>query len=254
MLKYEIIKSKDKKIDKYVLMLHCICGTKDVFKSQIESLRKKYNILLLDLPYHGENVMYEGIANLDSITDDIIMILNKNGIEKVTLVGLSLGCSICNSLCFKYPERLEKVLFLSAANGVVNKGLTKVFVKLYKVLKYVPFNMYLKFFVFSIIPNKQDKKYRIEFYRNAKIMGKENVNKAIYLLIQNHENFEKYMCKYLNELNIPKIFICGNKDYIFKNSVLKNISTNDKNKVIILDKSHMLDIYDEDFILKYLSI
>ena len=51
-LKYEII---DNQKEDWVIFVHGIAGSTKTWKQQIDDFSKKYNLLLLDLPGHGNN-------------------------------------------------------------------------------------------------------------------------------------------------------------------------------------------------------
>ena len=240
MLKYKIIKSSDDY--EYILFLHCICGDSSIFDKQVKELEKRFNILLIDLPYHGENINYEKELDFKNISEEIIKVLDENQIDKVNIIGLSLGAVVTNYICYYYKERVSKVIFLSAADGLKNNFLNKTFNLFCKLLVVLPYKLYIKAFIYCIIPQNYNRQYREQLYFNACKIGKANMNKCIKLLLLNFNNFNKYICEFLNSCDLEKIFVVGNKDYIFKNSVLKKIKENKYNKIILVNKSHMLEL------------
>ncbi len=241
MLNYKIFLNNSSK--KYILLLHCICGDMNIFKIQINELKKRYNVILIDLPYHGNSTKYTKELNFFNISNDIISILNKNNIYKVTIIGLSLGSCIANYLCYYYKDRIEKVIFASVANGLANSFLIILFNIFTKINILLPSFVYLKLFIYCIIPQQENKHFRETFYKNAKKMGDKNLRNWLKLLSIHFYNYKKYMAKYCNDLNIEKLFLMGEKDYIFKKCVKNKVNVNTYNSVTSIPSySHMLNI------------
>ncbi len=85
-----------------VLFLHGMAGAYDIWWQQIDALKHDYRIV---------SVTYPAVDSLKKMGEAIIRILEKEGIEKVSLVGTSLGGYLAQYLVAKYPERVEKAVF-----------------------------------------------------------------------------------------------------------------------------------------------
>lgn len=251
MLNYKIYLNKSS--NKYILLLHCICGDMTVFDKQVEYLKNEFNVLLIDLPYHGKSKEYNKELNFYNISKDIIHVLDENNISKITIIGLSLGGSISNYLLYYFNERVEKIIFASVANGLYNTAFNKLFKAFTKINFILPTKIYLKILIFFIIPRQYDKYFRKFFFINGSNIGKKNLRAWLSLLSNHFENYQKFLMWFCNSSKIPKTYIIGQKDYVFKNTILKKVINNEYNNVVILNqKSHMLNIKEDNIFSKYI--
>ena len=72
MLNY--IKYENDSNKKYILLLHCICANMHIFDKQLSYFKKEYNVILVDLPFHGGSKYYNDKLNFKKISEEIINI------------------------------------------------------------------------------------------------------------------------------------------------------------------------------------
>src|SRR5258706_2044734 len=73
-----------------------------------------FNVLALDLPAHGRSVG-PALANVGEMADWIFSILKNLNIEKVSLVGHSMGSLIALEFAARYPETAERIALIGVA-------------------------------------------------------------------------------------------------------------------------------------------
>jgi len=88
--------------EKTILFLHGMTGAYDIWWQQVLSLKSKYRIV---------TVTYPPIANLEELSKGIVEILDKEQIDRVHLVGSSLGGYFTQYLVAHYPQKIEKAIF-----------------------------------------------------------------------------------------------------------------------------------------------
>ena len=99
MMHYREIKNENS--NEWVVFLHGLCGNSAMWNKQIFAFKKKYNLLLIDLPSHGgsENVITEyNIKSLADMATIIINILDGLHIEKAHFAGVSIGTLIVGKI------------------------------------------------------------------------------------------------------------------------------------------------------------
>lgn len=89
-----------------VVLLHGFCGSHAYWDEVMPVLSKKNRVIVLDLPGHGDSTFPKGNYQLEYMADTLKELLDKLGIEKVTLFGHSLGGYITLAFAEKYEERL----------------------------------------------------------------------------------------------------------------------------------------------------
>lgn len=86
-----------------VLFIHGMAGAYDIWWNQILEFEKDYKILTFTLP--------KQIASLEKTSNGIRAILDKENINKVTVIGTSMGGYIAQYLVQTMPEKIEKAVF-----------------------------------------------------------------------------------------------------------------------------------------------
>ena len=84
---------------------------------------KKYNVLSLDLPGHGNS---EGpcLKSIEKIADWLEKVFIELKLDKVIIVGHSQGCLEALEYSYKYKDRLKKIVFVAGSYRMpVNKDL-----------------------------------------------------------------------------------------------------------------------------------
>ena len=77
-------------------------------------LRKKKDVLAIDLPGHGNN-KDKALSSIPNIADYIFTFLDKNSISKFSIVGHSMGSLIGLELASKQPERVNELSMIGTA-------------------------------------------------------------------------------------------------------------------------------------------
>lgn len=89
--------------NKTILFIHGMGGGYDIWWNQIFELEKDYKIITFTLP--------KQIASLGKTSNGIRAILDKENINKITVVGTSMGGYIAQYLVQTMPEKIDKVVF-----------------------------------------------------------------------------------------------------------------------------------------------
>lgn len=92
-----------------VMMAHSLGCSLRMWDPQMQLLEKDYHVVRLDMRGHGASDAPAGPYTLDQLADDVIAVMDHQGIEQAHWVGLSIGGMFGQSLLLRYPER-----FLSA--------------------------------------------------------------------------------------------------------------------------------------------
>lgn len=98
--------------------LLCLHGNRDssiVYKNLAEALKKDFYLICPDLRGHG-NSRYNGQPfAITDMVEDIIELLDQLAVERVSILGHSLGSTLALLLALKQPDRVEKLILISAA-------------------------------------------------------------------------------------------------------------------------------------------
>jgi pimeloyl-ACP methyl ester carboxylesterase len=91
-----------------VLFLHAFGGVSDQWSNQLDHLRRDRRALAFDLRGHGESDAPNDPADyaVDSLADDVQAVIEGLALDRVVLVGHSLGGSVALAYAGRHPERV----------------------------------------------------------------------------------------------------------------------------------------------------
>lgn len=98
---------KDEGTGEPILLIHGFCGSSEYWNNIIPELATKYRVLALDLPGHGGSAVQENINEMDQYATFINDFLDVVDVDKVTMIGHSLGGYITLAFAENYSHRLS---------------------------------------------------------------------------------------------------------------------------------------------------
>jgi pimeloyl-ACP methyl ester carboxylesterase len=97
-----------------VLFVHGLLGSHQHWRHLIRTLAADHRLIAPDLFGHGASAKPLGDYSLGSHAATLRDLLDRLGIEKVTLVGHSLGGGIAMQFCYLFPERVTRLVLVSS--------------------------------------------------------------------------------------------------------------------------------------------
>lgn len=97
-----------------LLLLHGFGGCAATWKSVADRLAQHYRLILVDMRGHGQSTNPAGAFTHAQSADDVRALLNVLGIKQVRAVGFSSGGMTLLHLATSAPERLSKIVLVSA--------------------------------------------------------------------------------------------------------------------------------------------
>ena len=133
---------------------------------------KKYNLLLLDLRGHGKSKSitlnpFKKKYTFNSITNDILEVIDAEKIKKSHFVGISLGTILIRNFAEKNPKRVQSLVM---GGAIMKLNLrSKILMFLGNSTKSVlPYMWIYNLLAYIIMPNKNHKESRLLFINEAK--------------------------------------------------------------------------------------
>lgn len=93
----------------WLLFIHAAFVDHNMFKSQTEYFRDKFNILTVDIIGHGSSTDTQKGDSIDKMSMWINEILEKENIEKVHIVGVSLGAVLAQDFANRFPDAVRSL-------------------------------------------------------------------------------------------------------------------------------------------------
>lgn len=97
----------------WILFIHAAFVNHNMFRTQIEYFKNKYNVLAIDIIGHGQSTDTKTEDGIDKMSEWICDILNIEKIEKVHLVGVSLGAVLAQDFANHYPNAVKSLACFS---------------------------------------------------------------------------------------------------------------------------------------------
>jgi pimeloyl-[acyl-carrier protein] methyl ester esterase len=105
-----------------VTLVHGLAASRVVFRSLAEQLANEYRVLRYDLRGHGESDKpRDDDFSFEAHVADLAALLDGLSIQRTSLVGWSMGASIAVAFAALHPERVERLVLLSATPSLVQQ-------------------------------------------------------------------------------------------------------------------------------------
>lgn len=97
------------------MLIHGFSESSDIWEQQLPSLREKFHVIIPDLPGAGKTPLTTPLS-IESMADFVHTILLAEEIEKVVIIGHSMGGYVALAIAEKYPQLVQGLgLFHSTA-------------------------------------------------------------------------------------------------------------------------------------------
>lgn len=95
-----------------VLLLGPLGGTGELWAEQVPALAERFRVLRADHRGHGQSPVPPGRYRLDDLGADVLALLDRLGVGRTHLAGLSLGGMVGIWLAQNAPDRLHRLALL----------------------------------------------------------------------------------------------------------------------------------------------
>jgi 3-oxoadipate enol-lactonase len=89
-----------------IVFLHGHPFSRAMWAAQLAELSDEFRVIAPDLPGYGESPAVAGTLPMRAIADTVVELLDALGVERSTMVGLSMGGLVAMELGLGYPERV----------------------------------------------------------------------------------------------------------------------------------------------------
>ena len=96
-----------------VVFIHGVGLTYEIWQPQLDFF-KNYSNLSYDILGHGKSSLTKQNINFDDFSEQLIELINELKIEKIHLVGFSIGSLIARNFATRYSERLQSLILLGS--------------------------------------------------------------------------------------------------------------------------------------------
>lgn len=97
-----------------VLLIHGITSSSASWQPAMRALARDHDVIAPDLPGHGDSDRQRGDHSLGAHACMVRDLLNVLAIERVTVVGHSLGGGVAMQFAYQFPEMVERIALVSS--------------------------------------------------------------------------------------------------------------------------------------------
>ena len=229
---------------KWVTFVHGAGGSSSIWYKQIRDFRKHFNVLILDLRGHGNSKptlkdTFNPKYTFDSITADIVEVIDHLKIKKSHFVGISLGTILIRNLAEKKPQLVQSMIM---GGAIIKMNFrSQVLMKVGSIFKsVVPYMMLYKLFAFIIMPKRNHKKSRLLFVNEAKKLYQKEFLRWFKLTSEINPLLRFFRAK---DIQIPTLYVMGAEDHLFLPSIKNIVKKHVTSSLFVIDNcGHVVNV------------
>lgn len=104
-----------------IMILHGLFGSSRNWQGIARQLSKNYNLLMPDLRNHGKSPHADEMS-YEHMADDLMRLLEPLDVERLSLIGHSMGGKVAMIFALKYPELVDKLIVMDIAPVAYLRG------------------------------------------------------------------------------------------------------------------------------------
>lgn len=187
-----------------LLFIHGALMDHNLFSEQISYFSTNYNIITIDVPWHGLSTPYEPFS-LKSAADDVVKILHEENIKEVHLVGQSMGGLIAQIIALHYPGKAASLAVIGSA-PMQPKYYTNLNTLRFErfIISLLPYKFLVKKMASKVCSSTQGQSYVFE------MMKQHSKSKLLEIMIKIPADALKYVED--KKLDIPVLITYGDMD------------------------------------------
>lgn len=118
-----------------LVLLHGFMENSSIWSDMEPHLSESFSLLKIDLPGHGKSEIYGEIHTIDLMADEVKKVLDNQKLEKVHLLGHSMGGYISLAFAEKYPETLKSLTLFFSTYFPDDEEKKEQRIKSYRIIK-----------------------------------------------------------------------------------------------------------------------
>ena len=211
-----------------IVFIHGVGLTYEIWQPQLDFF-KNYSNVSYDILGHGKSSLTKKNINFDDFSDQLIELINELKVDKIHLVGFSIGSLIARNFATKYNDRLQSLILLGSIykrSEQQQKIVNQRFEQAKKELK-LSRQALKRWFTDKYLENNPDTYEKI----SSILSGNNMVNfLKVYELFVKHQDNEKF-----ENIKTKTLVMTGENDIGSTPEMSKNLSkkiANSKVKIV----------------------
>lgn len=195
-----------------IIFAHGLLWSTRMYDEQVAYFKKNYRCIAFDFRGQGQSQITKDGYDMDSLTDDVIALMDALAIQKCNFIGLSMGGFVGQRIAITHPERLLSLVLLETSGDAEDPDNIPKYAKLMTAMRWLGMKPVSK----KIMPIMfgstflTDKSRRSQYKQWQKMLEgnhKIGATKATKGVIERAGVYQQ-----LGKINTPTLIIVGDED------------------------------------------
>ncbi|WP_084369228.1 alpha/beta fold hydrolase [Rhizobium sp. RU36D] len=98
-----------------IILLHSLGTSSALWAQQINDLADRYRLVTIDFRGHGQSEISRTPVTIELLASDVVAVLDRIGIERFVLAGISLGGMVAQVIAARLGERVERLVLMDTS-------------------------------------------------------------------------------------------------------------------------------------------
>jgi 3-oxoadipate enol-lactonase len=183
-----------------------------MFAAQVERLRDRYRCVTIDWRGQGKSPAADGLADMDTLSEDALAVIEQLGLGVVHYVGLSMGGFVGMRLAARHPQVIRSLVLLDTSAGPEDPEKVsryRLLAKVYGVLGMRPVRGRVEPIMFgpTFLADPASLPHRQAWMSELAAAGRTGIKKAIYGVTDREAIADE-----LHRISAPTLVVVGADD------------------------------------------
>ncbi|WP_434391533.1 alpha/beta fold hydrolase [Melittangium boletus] len=227
----------------WIVFFHGMGGDCSIFYKQLPAFQGHYNLLLIDLPGHGQSASLEGEEPVAFAARKVIALLEHLDLPPAHFMGVSLGTIVMQHVALLRPERIQSMVLAGAVHRfqpwgewLVKRSLT------FPLVHVLPPRAGYVLFAHILLPRANHRASRDIFLRVSRGLRPADYRAWVSVAYLPERTYSQ-LARRTN--TIPKLYVSGAQDHMFLPLLRGFVRDEARAELVVLPaRGHVCNIED----------
>ncbi|MCX6294607.1 MAG: alpha/beta hydrolase [Bacteroidetes bacterium] len=225
-----------------LVLLHGFLGSHEVWSEFVKKLSKKFRVIAIDLPGHGESPSIGYYHSMELLAQGVKAVLDKAGVRRYIITGHSLGGYVALTFAELFPENVSGLCLFNSTSYADSEEKKKERGKVIRLVK-KQHHHYVSEVVTSLFATENVAKIPKEVEKVKNIAAKISQQAIINTLEGMKERKSRDLI--LKFAEFPVLFIIGKKDGVIDfETMYSQMALCKYPSVLMLENSGHMSFYE----------
>ncbi|NPA44646.1 MAG: alpha/beta hydrolase [Chlorobi bacterium] len=218
-----------------IVLIHGFLETSETWANFSKELAKNYRVISVDLPGHGKSNLHNEPFTMCKYADAVANVIEYEQINNAFVVGHSMGGYVALAFAEKYPKKMSALSLFHSSPFADNDEKKNARLATIERIKNGEKDEICINHAKSVFANDNVKKFSDEISKGeniAKSISEEGIIASLLTMKDRNDRSD-----ILRNLNVPFLYIIGQKDNFIPMEILDKIEMPKNYKVEILENS-----------------